>query len=58
MTLPRVARYFAFAILLLAVGMTGVVWWTIMRPLTLPQTPFAFDVKPGMSLSAVARELH
>jgi len=57
MTLPRVARYFAFAILLLAVGMTGVVWWTIMRPLTLPQTPFAFDVKPGMSLSAVAREL-
>ena len=28
-----------------------------MRPLTLPQTTVAFEVKPGMSLSAVAREL-
>jgi len=57
MTLPRAARTVAVAILLLAVGMTGVVWWTFMRPLTLPQSPYAFDVKPGMSLAAVAREL-
>ncbi len=27
------------------------------EPLTLPQTPFEFDVKPGATLSAVAREL-
>jgi UPF0755 protein len=57
MTLPRAARYIAVALLLLAIGMAGAVWWTFMRPLTLPQAPFAFEVKPGMSLSAVAREL-
>ena len=32
-------------------------WWTLTRPLTLPQPIVAFEVKPGMSLSAVAREL-
>ena len=57
MTLPRIARTIAVAILLLATGVAGVAWWTIMTPLTLPQSPFAFEVKPGMSLSAVAREL-
>jgi len=57
MTLPRIARTVAVALLLLATGVAGVAWWTIMTPLTLPQSPFAFEVKPGMSLSAVAREL-
>jgi UPF0755 protein len=57
MTLPRIARTIAVAILLLATGVAGVAWRTIMTPLTLPQSPFAFEVKPGMSLSAVAREL-
>jgi UPF0755 protein len=57
MTLPRVARTLAIALLLLAIGMIGVAWWTLMRPLALPQTSFEFDVRPGMTLSAVAREL-
>ena len=57
MTLPRAARFIAVALLLLGIGMGGAAWWTFMRPLALPQLPFQFEVKPGMSLSAVAREL-
>ncbi|HEY5308740.1 MAG TPA: endolytic transglycosylase MltG, partial [Casimicrobiaceae bacterium] len=57
MTLPRIARTIAVAILLLATGVAGLTWWTIMTPLSLPRSPLAFEVKPGMSLSAVAREL-
>jgi UPF0755 protein len=57
MTLPRIARTIAVAILLAAIGVAGVAWWAIMTPLTLPRSPFAFEVKPGTSLSAVAREL-
>ena len=57
MNLSRVARFIAIALLLLGTGMAGAAWWTFLRPLTFPQLPFQFDVKPGMSLSAVAREL-
>ena len=57
MTLPRFARSVALALLLLAAAAAGVGWWTLLKPLTLPQSPYEFDVKPGMSLSAVAREL-
>jgi UPF0755 protein len=57
MTLPRFARSVALALLLLAVAAAGIAWWTVLKPLTLPQSPYEFDVKPGMSLSAVAREL-
>jgi len=57
MTLPRFARSVALALLLLAAAAAGVGWWTVLKPLTLPQSPYEFDVKPGMSLSAVAREL-
>ena len=57
MTLPRLARYVALALLLLALAAAGIAWWMVQRPLALPHSPFAFDVKPGMSLSAVAREL-
>jgi UPF0755 protein len=57
MTLPRFARYAALALLLFAVAAAGIAWWTVLRPLTLPRSPYEFDVKPGMSLAAVAREL-
>jgi len=57
MTLPRIARSVALALLLLAFAAAGIAWWTVLKPLTLPQSPYEFDVKPGMSLSAVAREL-
>jgi UPF0755 protein len=57
MTLPRVARYVAIVMLLMAILSAVAAWWSFMRPLTLPQATVAFEVKPGMSLSAVAREL-
>jgi UPF0755 protein len=57
MTLLRAARSIALVILLLMVGMACFVWWLFTLSLMLPQTPFAFEVKPGMTLSAVAREL-
>jgi UPF0755 protein len=57
MTLLRAARATALAILLLMVGVACFVWWLFTLSLTLPQTPFAFEVKQGMTLSAVAREL-
>jgi UPF0755 protein len=57
MFLPRLARFVAVAILLVAIGATGVVGWMVTRSLTLPQTPYEFEVRPGMTLSAVAREL-
>jgi UPF0755 protein len=57
MSLPRAARFLALVLLLSAVGAAAYVYWMIGRPLALPHTPFELDVKPGMSLSAVAREL-
>jgi UPF0755 protein len=57
MILPRIARYLALALLLLVAVAAGIAWWTVLRPLALPQSPYEFDVKPGMTLSAVAREL-
>jgi len=43
--------------MLIAVAVAGIAWWTVLKPLTLPRSPYEFDVKSGMSLSAVAREL-
>ena len=57
MTLARAARTIAVAILLCAIGAAAFAWWTLQKPLALPQSPFEFEVKPGMSLSAVAHEL-
>ena len=34
----------------------GTAWW-LAQPLTLPSSPFTFDVKPGASLRSVARDL-
>ncbi len=57
MTLQRAARFIALAILLLMAGTACFVWWLFTLRLALPQAPFAFEVKQGMTLSAVAREL-
>ncbi len=55
--LARLARYAA----LLAIVLAGVAGWFAWRaytaPLPLPETPFAFEVRAGSTLSAVAREL-
>jgi len=56
-TLKSAARTIAIAILILMIGMAGLVAWLFTRPVTLLQTPFEFEVRPGMSLSAVAHEL-
>jgi UPF0755 protein len=56
MTLSRIARFVAVAMLLLAIVMAGFVWSLVTRPLRLPQSPWEFEVKSGMSLSAVAHE--
>jgi UPF0755 protein len=46
------------ALLALAAGVAvAASWWWLMQPLSLPASPFAFDVKAGASLKAVAREL-
>ena len=57
MALPRIARFIAVVLLLLAIVMAGFAWSTFTRPLRLPQSPYEFEVKTGMSLAAVAHEL-
>ena len=56
----RKARIAVVLVLLVIAGMAGAGaigyrWYT--RPLTLPQTPFDFEVKSGASLGSVARSL-
>ena len=55
--LTRVARIIALLILAAAGVMAWIAWRAYTQPLPLPRAPFAFDVRPGASLSAVAREL-
>jgi len=57
MILQRIARYIAVGMLLAALLTAGYVAWMLTRPVTLPTTPFDFEVRPGMTLSAVAHEL-
>jgi UPF0755 protein len=57
MTLSRAARSIAAVMLLAMIAAGTYVFWMINRPLTLPTTPFVFEVKSGKTLSAVAREL-
>jgi UPF0755 protein len=56
----RPLRYLLRAAGLLAiafgVALGGAAWW-LARPLALPASPFAFDVKQGATLRGVAREL-
>lgn len=40
------------------VGIAGVGWTWYRTPLTLPSTPYDFEVRSGATLSAVARALH
>jgi len=46
-----------FNLLILLTLITVAVAYYFMRPLPLPATPFAFDLKPGHSLKITAREL-
>src|SRR4051794_11985237 len=50
-------RRVLFLVLVLVVAGFTLFWWTVQRPLPLPQAPFAFTVKTGASLRSVAREL-
>jgi UPF0755 protein len=54
--LRRVARFIA-ASLIAAVAVAAAGWWWLQRPLELPVSPYAFDVRTGSSLRGVAREL-
>jgi UPF0755 protein len=50
-----IRRLFKLVILLLLA--TAVLGFYVTRPLSLPSTPFIFDLKPGHSLKGTAREL-
>ena len=53
----RIVRIVAIA-LVLALAVGGVLAWrAYTQPLPLPQSPYAFEVRSGSSLSTVAREL-
>jgi len=58
--MPRPFRLIARIGVLLAIAVACVVaataWW-LRQPLPLPASPYAFEVKPGASLRAVARDL-
>ena len=45
------------ALIVAGAGLAIAVWWWLGWPLTLPASPYAFDVKSGASLRSVAREL-
>ncbi len=51
-----IRRLFSFMVLLTILG-AGAMGYYAMRPLSLPETPFAFDLKQGSSLKGVARTL-
>jgi UPF0755 protein len=55
--LPRLLARVAAVLAVAAAAVAGAIGWWIHQPLPLPASPFAFDVKPGASLRAVAREL-
>jgi UPF0755 protein len=55
--LTRIARILALLILAAAGAVAWFAWRAYTQPLPLPQAPFAFDVRPGVSLSILAREL-
>jgi UPF0755 protein len=53
-------RFIAAIIVVSALALfaaAGYAKWWLAQPLVLPTSPFAFEVKPGASLRAVAREL-
>ena len=57
MSFARAFRVVAFLLLAAAAGGAALVYFLLTRPLTLPAATWDFDVRPGASLSAVARQL-
>ena len=54
------ARVYRLGLLLIAAGVAAAGWYAwqaYTKPLPLPASPFAFEVRPGSSMSAVARDL-
>ncbi|MEP7327676.1 MAG: endolytic transglycosylase MltG [Betaproteobacteria bacterium] len=56
-TTVRFLRYSFLLALVVAVAAAVAGWSILTRPLPLPQSPFAFEVRNGATLGAVAREL-
>jgi UPF0755 protein len=50
-------RRLAWCLVLLLIAAAATYGWIVAAPLPLPQSPYAFTVKPGASLRSVAREL-
>jgi len=57
MTLARAARIIAVVLLLAIIALAALAWVWFFRPLSLPISPFVFEVRAGSSFSAIAREL-
>ena len=54
----RIVKILLLFIVAALVGVAGVAWTWYRTPLTLPATPYDFEVKSGATLTAVARALH
>ena len=50
-------RLFLGLLAVVALTIAGAYFWATRQPLPLPQSPYAFNVKPGATLRSVAREL-
>jgi len=57
MPLIRAARIIAIVFLLASMAIAALAWVWFFRPLALPVSPFAFEVRAGSSFSTIAREL-
>jgi UPF0755 protein len=53
----RLAVRLGALVLVAAAAVAGIAMWWLTRPLPLPASPYALEVKPGASLRHVAREL-
>jgi len=53
----RSAARALFALAVVAGVATAIGWWWMGRPLKLPSTPYALEVRPGATLASVARKL-
>ena len=54
----RLLRLVFIAALLALVAASAFAWHWFRQPLPLPASPYGFEVRPGATLSAVARQLH
>lgn len=53
----RYAARTLFSLAVVAGVAAALGWWWLGRPLALPSTPYAFEVRPGATLSSIARRL-